>query len=248
MISVINFWCELGVDGFRLDAAPFLVKRKTTELSLSNPHYIFKKIREDIGKKYPEVAFLAEAHLPVDRTMEFFGEGDECQMVYNFGLMEAIYLSLMKQDPKVVSDMLERTSGIPPGTQWAVFLRNHDEISLATVDQGLRSELVSWLDPENGYLFSTGTSMRLASILGGDKEKILDAFRLQFSLPGSHVVYYGDEIGMKNEILRKNTADTRLAVRGIFDWSEAQRQEADPNSLLNGATKIINANREFINK
>lgn len=237
--SVIDFWSELGADGFRIDAAPFLIKGEDRASSFKKTHNIIKKLRAHAQKKNLEVVFLAEADLPAKDAKKYFGSGDECQLVYNFPLMQAMYLSLMKGELKIEKEEILKTFSIPANTQWATFLRNHDEISLSLLDRKNREVLIKWFDPEFRYLFSTGTSMRLASIMRGNKEKILEAFRLLFSLPGSPIIYYGDEIGLENIVLKKRAVDTRLAVRGVFDWSRTEEQETDPESLLNGVRRII---------
>lgn len=255
MIANMDFWADMGVSGFRLDAAPYLIKREgTTSRGLPETHQVLKKMRAHLDEKYPGVILLAEAHLAVSETKTYFGNGDECQMAYNFSLMESLWLTLQYDDRSYVDAMTKETSGIPENCVWAVFLRNHDEISLATLSPELRDRLVSFLDPNHEYPFNNGlfTSMRVASALKDDK-KIREAFELLYSLPGAPVMYYGDEIGMKNlpPLAQANTLamsdggafvsapDTRKCLRAPFDWGEAEKEISDPLSLFNEVASLI---------
>lgn len=255
-IKIIDFWSGLGVDGFRLDAVGHLVKREGTDCHhLPEVHGVLKKIRKHIDSKpsplslgisgelgkNPDVILLAETSGSTELVKPYFGDGDECHMAFNFPLMAATYLAIKNNDPSLLRKIEHESSGIPDNCRWATFIANHDEINLSSIESGERAELISWLDPENKYGFKGGggVSMRLATIFNGDKEKILNMFRILFSLPGSPVIYYGSEIGMKNLELPEPPVDTRLYVRGNFDWQEAEKQLQDKNSLLNRLAKII---------
>jgi len=242
MLANMDFWVGLGADGFRLDAAPHLIKRDgTNSKGLPETHAVLKKIRAHIDQHYPEVILLAEAHQSVAEMKTYFGNGDECHMAYHFCLMEQMLLALMNNDRSRVDAMIEQSFNIPENCQWAVFLRNHDEISLATLPDDERTHLVDFLDPKHEYPFMKGkyTSVRLASALRGDRSAIIKAFELLYSTPGAPVMYYGDEIGTLNLPLMPRILDTRKYVRGPFLWQEAERQIADPHSLFHEAAALI---------
>jgi maltose alpha-D-glucosyltransferase/alpha-amylase len=242
MLANMFFWAEMGVDGFRLDAAPYLIKREnSSSKGLPETHEVVKHIRKQIEQKYPDVILLAEAHQSVALTKQYFGDGDECHMAYHFPLMEQMWLSLMDHDKSGVEKVIAESFDIPDNCQWATFLRNHDEISLATLSPDDRIRLVDFLDPKYEYLFkkAKATSMRVASVFGGDREKIESAFELLYGTPGAPIMYYGDEIGMRNLPHHDSVIDTRRYVRGQFDWEEAKAQMKDPDSLFNKSAQII---------
>jgi maltose alpha-D-glucosyltransferase/alpha-amylase len=242
MLAHMDFWADLGVDGFRLDAAPYLIKRDgTNSKGLPETHLVIKQIRAHLDQKYPEVILLAEAHQSVAETKTYFGDGDECHMVYHFPLMEAMWLAVQYNDPSRVRAMIDHSFAIPENCQWGVFLRNHDEISLATLAPDERARLVDFLDPKHEYPFNKGksTSMRVASALRGDRTAMHMAFALLYSTPGAPIMYYGDEIGMRNLPVVAEILDTRKYVRGVFDWREAEKEIADPTSLFHEVATLI---------
>jgi len=239
MTAIMDFWVARGVGGFRLDAVSHLIKREgTSSKGLPETHAILKKLRAHVEARYPEVALLAETHDSIKATKEYFGNGDECHLVYNFPLAEAFFLT--GNDQKL-RHLLAESSGIPEGCQWATFLRSHDELSLDTLTPEERQVIISDADPERKFDFKhgRGISMRLAGILKNDRRKIIDAFRLLLSVRGLPVIYYGEEIGMKNADVPGKIPDTRRYVRGRFDWDEAERQISDPDSLLNQVAGMI---------
>ena len=242
MVGNMEYWAQMGVDGFRLDAAPFLIKREnSTSRGLPETHQVIKNIRARLQKNYPDAVLLAEAAQSVALTKTYFGNGDECHMAYHFPLMEQLWMALMFDEKTRVSDMLEHSFDIPDNCQWGTFLRNHDEISLATLPIQERKDLVMRMDPEQKYLFAKMgfTSMRVAEVFQGNQQKILDALAMLYASPGAPIMYYGDEIGMRNLPVEEGVVDTRKYVRGAFDWDEADRQAKDPNSTLSLTAKII---------
>lgn len=242
MYARMDFWADVGVDGFRLDAAPYLIKRNgTSSKGIPQTHQVIKNIRKHLDEKYPRgVILLAEAHQSVAETKTYFGNGDECQMAYHFPLMEQFWLALQNGNNAGIKKMIEQSFDIPTNCAWAIFLRNHDEISLATLPADERTRLVDFLDPQHQYYFAKAgaTSMRIASVFDGDQGKARQAFELLYSTPGAPIMYYGDEIGMKNLPVEAGIVDTRKYVRGNFNWPEADRQIADPQSLFNVAASL----------
>lgn len=267
-LKIIDFWAKLGINGFRLDAIGHLIKREGTDCRhLPETHQIIKKLRIYLDKNYPEVIFLAEAGGRTEETIKYFGgsahstvaqggelvestgspqvPGDECHMVFHFGLMSNIYLALKRNDFSLIQRVINSSSKIPENCQWATFISNHDEVTFTPLNESEREELLVWLDPEGKYSFrgGKGVSMRLATIFKGNKEKILDVFKILFGSPGSPVIYYGSEIGMKNLDLPNPPRDTRKYVRGPFDWQEAERQMKDRDSLLNSLRSIVTSHQ-----
>jgi maltose alpha-D-glucosyltransferase/alpha-amylase len=242
MFGVMKFWADMGVSGFRLDAAPFLVKRDGTNCrGLPETHAVLKRLRAALEKEYPDVILLSEAHLSVEDTKKYFGDGDECHMAYHFNLMEQMWLALQKSETLAVQEMVDATSDIPDNCSWAIFLRNHDEISLATLEPGIRSALVAFLDPDGLFHFKKTpfTSARVGQVFRGDREGMRRAFKLLYSLPGSPIMYYGDEIGMSNLPHEEGIQDSRKYVRGQFDWALAEKQMSDPTSLWHEVATLI---------
>jgi|SRR5665213_841574 len=240
--SAMDFWAELGVSGFRLDAAPHLIKRNGTSCKgLPETHAIIKKIRAHLETKYPEVILIAEAQQDLAFTKEYFGKGDECQMAYHFGLMEEMWLALATNDTTRFVKMLEESRDIPENCQWAIFLRNHDEIAMGVLPENDRATLLKFLDPEKQYVMEKAglTSMRIANIFGGDRAKITKALEMLYSAPGASVTYYGDEIGMANLPRDRGITDTRKFVRGQFDRESAKLAMQDPESLFNEVARLL---------
>ena len=237
MCGIMEFWITRGVDGFRLDAVPFLIKRESTNCAnLPETHGVLRKLRAALQVKYPEVILLAEAAID---GYTYFGNDDECQLVYNFYLNECFWMAMMWGDTSRVERAIAQTRGIPPNCEWATFLRNHDSISFYSISHEEKQAIIRQIDPSGRYTHDESPSVRVAEALTGDKEKILAAFRMLYSAPGAHIMYYGDEIGMRNLPARGGVIDTRVYVRGEFDWDEAQRQMQDTESLFSKTAAII---------
>lgn len=246
IMAVIDFWIDLGVDGFRLDAISHIIKRENTEcFHLPEIHPILRKIRNHIDRKHQDVILLAEASGKIEDIIKYFGDGDECHMVFNFPLMSNFYLAFKRKDPKLIEDMTKRSADIPNNCQWATFISNHDEITFSSFESPEQEEMVEWLNPGGEYSFKGGwgVSMRLATVFNGDKKRILEFFKTFINAPGSPVIYYGSEIGMKNLELAEKPIDTRKYVRGSFDWREADKEMADPDSIFNHIKEIIRARK-----
>ncbi|OGZ06510.1 MAG: hypothetical protein A2942_04855 [Candidatus Lloydbacteria bacterium RIFCSPLOWO2_01_FULL_50_20] len=245
MLAIMDFWIARGVDGFRLDAAKHLIKRDSTRSEgLPETHQVLKTIRKHLDLTHPDVILLAEAHQLPAITKTYFGSGDECHMAYHFPLAEQFWLALKRHDLHLVDAMVEESFDIPYNSQWATFLRSHDEISLATLPLPERSELNDFFDPDHCYLFRNFkldelASVRIATIYQNAPERIAEAFALLYKTPGAPIMYYGDEIGMKNLPLEAGIVDTRKYVRGAFDWEEATKQVANPDSLWSDVASLI---------
>ena len=211
-------------------------------------HAVLKKIRNYLDERYANIVLLAEVHEPIQKLKEYFGKGDECHLVYHFPLVEKMFLALKRRDLSLVEQTVQELSGIPDSCQWCIFLRHHDNMALDTLTIKERNELMDFFDPEGILRFGMGISMRLASLFSGDKKKIISAFETLFNVPGSPVIYYGDEIGMKNLPVKAGEKDTRRYVRGVFDWKLAEEEKKDPGSLYNKVRQLIQERKKRNNK
>lgn len=243
MSAVMEFWAAMGVDGFRLDAAPYLIKREdTTSQHLPETHNVIKHLRAHLNEKHLGVILLAEVASTVEIIREYFGDGDECHMAYHFPLMEQLWLAIVSDDTTGVQTMIKQSfADIPGNCQWATFLRNHDEIALGMLSEKDRARIMDTLDPLRTYPFNNDTtsSLRIATALHNDQRKILAALHILYAQPGAPIMYYGDEIGMQNLPVQEGIIDTRKYVRGPFSWAEAETQMQDPDSLWSSARDII---------
>lgn len=250
ILKVMDFWTDVGVSGFRLDATSFLIKRSGTSCRhLPETHAILKRIRKHLKNRRSDAILLGEIHAPIETMSSYFGNGDECHMAYHFPFMQQAFLSLAREDPLMVKNVIAVSSNIPDSCRWAIFLTSHDEITLTTMGASERAEVISFLDPENKWAFKPGKSisMRLASALKESREKIIGAFELLFKSPGSPIIYYGSEIGMLNAKLSKPPRDTRFYLRGPFEWSRAEREMKDPDSILNNVKRMIRERKSCFN-
>jgi maltose alpha-D-glucosyltransferase/alpha-amylase len=214
--EILNFWLDLGVDGFRLDAVPYLVEREgTTGENLRETHGMLKLIRAEAQRRRPDCVLLAEANQPPETTLGYFGRGDECQMAFHFPLMPRLFMALAQENSEPVVDIIERTRAIPEGCQWALFLRNHDELTLEMVTEDERDYLWQVYATHRRLRINLGIRRRLATLLNGDRRRIELMNSLLFSLNGSPIVYYGDEIGMGDNPFLGD----RDGVRTPMQWS-----------------------------
>jgi trehalose synthase len=214
--DILNFWLDLGVDGFRLDAVPYLVEREgTTGENLRETHSISKLIRAEVKRHRPDCVLLAEANHPSESTLAYFGKGDECQMAFHFPLMPRLFMALAQEDREPVIDIIERTRSLPEGCQWALFLRNHDELTLEMVTEDERDFLWQVYATHRRLRINLGIRQRLATLLNADRRRIELMNSLLFSLNGSSVIYYGDEIGMGDNPFLGD----RDGVRTPMQWS-----------------------------
>jgi len=232
VLDVMRFWLDLGVDGLRLDAVPYLIEREgTNNENLPETHAILKIIRKEIDEHYPDRMLLAEANQWPEDTQDYFGNGDECHMAFHFPLMPRMYMAIAREDRFPITDIMRQTPAIPENCQWAIFLRNHDELTLEMVTDSERDYLWQTYAADRRARINLGIRRRLAPLLERDRRRIELMNALLLSMPGTPVLYYGDEIGMGDNI---HLGD-RDGVRTPMQWSVDRNggfSRADPASLV----------------
>jgi maltose alpha-D-glucosyltransferase / alpha-amylase len=232
MLRVIEHWLKLGVDGFRLDAVPYLIEREgTSNENLPETHAIVKALRAAIEAHNPACLLLAEANQWPEYAKDYFGEGDECHMAFNFPLMPRMYMAIGREDRFPITDIVRQTPPIPENCQWAIFLRNHDELTLEMVTDVERDYLWETYAVDRRARLNLGIRRRLAPLLERDRRRIELMNYLLMSMPGTPVIYYGDEIGMGDNI---HLGD-RDGVRTPMQWSSDRNggfSRADPAALM----------------
>jgi maltose alpha-D-glucosyltransferase/alpha-amylase len=231
MVQVMRRWLDMGVDGFRLDAIPYLCERDgTNNENLPETHEVIKKIRKELDSYAPNKLLLAEANQWPEDVSAYFGAGDECHMAYHFPLMPRIYMAIAQEDRFPIADILRQTPDIPENCQWALFLRNHDELTLEMVTDVERDYLWSTYATDPRARLNLGIRRRLASLMDNDRRKIELMNSLLLSLPGTPIIYYGDEIGMGDNIYLGD----RNGVRTPMQWTSDRNggfSRADPARL-----------------
>ena len=197
VFKVLDFWMKRGVDGLRLDAIPYLFAREGTSCeNLPETHVFLKKLRKYIDTRYNNRMLLAEANQWPNDVVEYFGDNDECHMAFHFPIMPRIFMALRMENHYPIIDILHQTPSIPDNAQWALFLRNHDELTLEMVTDKERDYMYQVYARDRQTRINLGIRRRLAPLLGNDRRQIELMESLLFSLPGTPVIYYGDEIGM----------------------------------------------------
>ena len=232
MLAVLRFWLAVGVDGFRLDAVPYLLEREgTSNENLPETHALLKLIRAELDRTNPGKMLLAEANQWPEDVQQYFGNGDECHMAFHFPLMPRMYMALAQEDRFPITDILRQTPDIPAGCQWAIFLRNHDELTLEMVTDRERDYLWKEYAVDARARLNLGIRRRLAPLMQRDRRRIELLNSLLLSMPGAPVIYYGDEIGMGDNI---HLGD-RDGVRTPMQWSLDRNggfSRADPATLV----------------
>ncbi len=232
IFKILDFWFDIGVDGFRLDAVPYLYQREGTNCeNLPETHDYLKKLRKYVDDNYDDRLLLAEANQWPNDSRAYFGNGDECHMAFHFPLMPRLYMALRMEDRFPVVDILEQTPEIPDNCQWAIFLRNHDELTLEMVSDEERDYMYKTFAKDPRKRVNVGIRRRLFPLLGGDTRTIELLNFLLFSMPGTPIVYYGDEIGMGDNYYLGD----RDGVRTPMQWSpdkNAGFSQADPQKLF----------------
>ena len=271
VLRVMRMWLDMGVDGLRLDAIPYLVEREgTNNENLPETHAVLKRIRAELDRHYPDRMLLAEANQWPEDTRPYFGEGDECQMGFHFPLMPRMYMALAQADRHPITDIIRQTPEIPENCQWGIFLRNHDELTLEMVTDDERDYLWKFYAEDARARINLGIRRRLAPLMKNDRRKIELLNSMLFSMPGTPIVYYGDEIGMGDNYYLGD----RDGVRTPMQWSSdrnagfsrcnpqqlylpaiidpiygyqainVEAQAADPSSLLNWMRRMITVRKQ----
>jgi maltose alpha-D-glucosyltransferase/alpha-amylase len=269
MFTAIRFWLDLGIDGFRADAVPYLYEREGTNCeNLPETHQFLKKVRRLLDNEYPDKIFIAEANQWPEDLLSYFGDGDEFHMCFSFPIMPRLYMALRRGDKQPILDILARTPEIPEGTQWLTFLRNHDELTLEMVTEEERQWMWEQYAPDKRMRLNQGIRRRLAPLLENSKGLWLQLNALLLSLPGTPIVYYGDEIGMGDNIWLPDRHGCRTPmqwspdVNGGFSTADktylppnddeiygykkvnVESQEADPDSYLWATRFLLKARKE----
>jgi trehalose synthase len=269
IMRIVGFWLQLGVDGFRVDAVPYLVESVGPGL---DPHGLLKQIRAFVNRRRGDAVLLGEVNLPTEKLVRYFGNdlGDELHLLFQFPLNQQLYLALARREAAPLAGILQEMGEKPRGSQWAIFVRNHDELSLDQLSDEERQEVFAAFAPdEDMQLFGRGIRRRLPPMLDGDERRIRCVYSLLLSLPGAPVLFYGEEIGMGENL----DIEGRLAVRTPMQWTdeptagfthaspqELRRplpdgrfgpaavneaaQRRDPDSLLNWMERMVRRRRE----
>lgn len=231
MLDIMVFWLDRGIDGFRVDAVPYLFEREGSNCeNLPETHTFCKAMRSLVDKQYPGTLLLAEANQWPSELVSYFGQGDEFHMAFNFPLMPRVFLAIGREDSRPIVEIIESLPNIPSSCQWALFLRNHDELTLEMVTDAERDFLYNEYAKDLRMRLNKGIRRRLAPLMENDHNQIKLLYSLLFTLPGSPVIYYGDELGMGDNIYLGD----RNGVRTPMQWSgdrNAGFSRADPSQL-----------------
>ena len=270
MLDIVDFWMEMGIDGFRVDAVPYLFERENTNCeNLPETHDYVKRLRAHVEAKWPGRILLAEANQWPHDVREYFGDADEFHMAFHFPLMPRLFMSLKQRSRRSIVDIMNRTPDIPPMAQWCIFLRNHDELTLEMVTEEERQFMWEQYAPEPRMRLNLGIRRRLAPLLDNDRRRIELLNAMLFTLPGSPIIYYGDEIGMGDDIWR----DDRNGVRTPMQWDTSKnagfssaddlyeaviddrifgyqgvnvaQQQADPESLWHKVVHMLTVRKQY---
>jgi len=216
MLDVLRFWLDLGLDGLRLDAVPYLYERDGTNCeNLPETHAFLKRVRATIDEEYLDRVLLAEANQWPEDVVQYFGQGDECHMAFHFPVMPRMFMSLRREESAPMLEILEHTPDIPDNAQWGLFLRNHDELTLEMVTDEERDYMYAEYAKDPRMKINLGIRRRLAPLLDNSRQEIELLTAIMFSLPGSPVLYYGDEIAMGDNVYLGD----RDGVRTPMQWS-----------------------------
>ncbi|MFO0903667.1 MAG: maltose alpha-D-glucosyltransferase [Pirellulales bacterium] len=231
MLRAVDFWLDMGVDGFRLDAVPYLFEREGTNCeNLPETHAFLRELRRHIDARHPQVLLLAEANQWPEDAAAYFGAGDECHMNFHFPLMPRMFMAIEREDRFPIHDILEQTPAIPDGCQWATFLRNHDELTLEMVTDEERDYMYRAYAQDAQARVNLGIRRRLAPLLRNNRRKIELMNAMLLSLPGTPIIYYGDELGMGDNIFLGD----RNSVRTPMQWNADRNggfSRANPQQL-----------------
>ena len=272
VVKIMRFWLDMGVDGMRLDAIPYLIERDGTNCeNLAETHVVLKQLRAELDVHYRDRIFLAEANQWPDDVRPYFGDGDECHMAFHFPVMPRIFMAVRQEDRTPIVDIMERTPEIPENCQWAMFLRNHDELTLEMVTSEERDYMYNEYAADPQARINLGIRRRLAPLVNYSRRRLELLNSLLMSFPGTPVLYYGDEIGMGDNIYLGD----RNGVRTPMQWSgdrnagfsradfarlyaapimdpitgyqsiNVEAQQRDPSSLLNWMRRMISLRKRY---
>ena len=231
VFDVLDYWCKMGVDGFRLDAVPYLFEREDTNCeNLPQTHEFLKKLRAHVDKNYENKVLLAEANMWPEDSAAYFGDGDECHMNYHFPIMPRMFMSVKMEDRYPIIDIIDQTPEIPENCQWGIFLRNHDELTLEMVTDEERDYMYKVYTKDPQAKINVGIRHRLAPLLENNRSKIELMNVLLFSLPGTPIIYYGDEIGMGDNFYLGDRDGVRTPMQWTADRN-AGFSSANPHKL-----------------
>jgi maltose alpha-D-glucosyltransferase/alpha-amylase len=272
MLRVMRFWLDLGVDGLRLDAVPYLVEREgTTGENLPETHAVLKILRAQMDQRHPNRMLLAEANQWPPDVRPYFGDGDECHMAFHFPLMPRLWIALRREDRYPIIDIMEQTPEIPDDCQWALFLRNHDELTLEMVSNEERDYMYAEYASDSRMRINLGIRRRLAPLVDNSRRRIELMNSLLLSLKGTPVLYYGDEIGMGDNVFLGDRNGVRTPMQWTGDRNagfstadihalyspvvadpvygyqavNVEAQQRIPGSLLNWTKRIIRVRRAY---
>jgi maltose alpha-D-glucosyltransferase/alpha-amylase len=270
MLNIIDYWMEMGIDGFRVDAVPYLFERENTNCeNLPETHDYVRRMRARVESKWPGRILLAEANQWPEDVRAYFGDDDEFNMAFHFPIMPRLYMALKQQTRKSIVDIMARTPQIPTSAQWCIFLRNHDELTLEMVTADERGFMWEQYAPDPRARLNLGIRRRLAPLVDNDQRRIRLLNAMLFTLPGSPIIYYGDEIGMGDNL----SLNDRNGVRTPMQWdmsynagfSSAEKtyqpliddpvygyqtlniaqQKADPESLWNAIRHMLAVRKQY---
>lgn len=231
IFKIADYWFDMGVDGLRLDAVPYLFEKEGTNCeNLPETYEFLRKFREHVDSKYKDKMLLAEANQWPEEAVKYFGKGDLCQMAFHFPLMPRMYMAVQMEDKYPIIDILEQTPVVPNNCQWAIFLRNHDELTLEMVTDEERDYMYKMYAKDSRAKINVGIRRRLVPLLNNDRKKIELMYMLLFSLPGTPIIYYGDEIGMGDNYYLGD----RNGVRTPMQWESDKNagfSKANPQQL-----------------
>ncbi len=231
MWDLMKFWLEMGVDGFRLDAVPYLIEREGTSCeNLPETHAIIKELRQKLDQEFPGRMLLAEANQWPADLRPYFGNGDEFHMAFHFPLMPRMFMALKLEDRKPITEILQQTPEIPKSCQWALFLRNHDELTLEMVTDMERDYMYDSYAHDKTMRLNLGIRRRLAPLLEHDRRRIELMNGILMSLPGTPIIYYGDEIGMGDNVKLGDRNGVRTPMQWSSGWN-AGFSTGDPENL-----------------
>src|SRR5579883_948311 len=231
VINVMRYWMDIGVDGMRLDAVPYLIEREgTINENLPETHAVLKRLRAALDERYGDRMLLAEANQWPEDVLQYFGEGDECHMAFHFPLMPRIFMAVAIEDRHPITDIMRQTPDIPANCQWAVFLRNHDELTLEMVTDRERDYLWNYYAADRRARINLGIRRRLAPLMENDRRRIELLNALLMSMVGTPVIYYGDEIGMGDNVFLRDRDGVRTPMQWSFDRNGGFSR-ADPEQL-----------------